>query len=247
MDRLDNLEEIIMSILFVAGQGIEIEDIASKLNVSEDKVKNAIAELKKKYTREHGINVITYKNKVQLSSNPEYSDFIADVLNPIKEKALTKAALETMAIIAYKQPITRLEIEEIRRVNSSDYAIQVLLSHNLIEVVGRKDAVGKPLLFGTTDEFLKRFDLTSLEDLPNYESLLNRIQILNIGNTTESMYNEYDINPEEEGDENSTELQESAEIDSELKEIAEEFSDTDIDASEIPEHLKGESDVQYVC
>lgn len=242
MDRLDNLDEIVMSILFVAGQGVEVDDIASKLNVSVDKVKGAVESLKKKYVSPCGINVITYKNKVQLSSNPEYSDFIADVLNPIKEKALTKAALETMAIIAYKQPITRLEIESVRGV-SSDYAIQVLLGHNLIEVVGRKDVVGKPLLFGTTDEFLKRFDLTALDDLPNYETLLERIQILNVGNTTESMYNEYDIG---DGDESEDETEEK-EVDEELQQIKNDMdNDVDIEADEIPEHLKGEKGVQYV-
>lgn len=249
MDRLDNLDEIVMSILFVAGQGVEIEDIASKLNVSVDRVKTAIESLKQKYVSPCGINVITYKNKVQLSSNPEYSDFIADVLNPIKEKALTKAALETMAIIAYKQPITRLEIESVRGV-SSDYAIQVLLGHNLIEVVGRKDVVGKPLLFGTTEEFLKRFDLSSLEDLPNYETLLERIQILNVGNTTESMYNEYDIGDGDEDDEGAEEdatTSEPQQVDSEIQQIKDEFEDADIDTSEIPEHLKGEADVQYIC
>ena len=245
MDRLDNLDEIVMSILFVAGQGVEIEDIASKLNVSVDKVKTAIDSLKQKYVSPCGINVITYKSKVQLSSNPEYSDFIADVLNPIKEKALTKAALETMAIIAYKQPITRLEIESVRGV-SSDYAIQVLLGHNLIEVVGRKDVVGKPLLFGTTEEFLKRFDLTALDDLPNYETLLERIQILNVGNTTESMYNEYDIG---DGDDENTDdgaTDESEPVDSEIQQIKDEIKDADIDESEIPEHLKGEADVQFI-
>lgn len=254
MDRLDNLDEIIMSILFVAGQGVELEDIASKLNVSVDKVKASIENLKKKYTAPCGITVISYKNKAQLSSNPEYSDFIADVLNPIKEKALTKAALETMAIIAYKQPITRLEIESIRGV-SSDYAVQVLLSHNLIEVVGRKDVVGKPLLFGTTEEFLKRFDLQSLDDLPNYESLLERIQIINVGNTTESMYNEYDIDDEEnEEDEQQNGLnedkgnieQEEQVIDEQLQALANEIKDASIDADEIPDFLKDEKDVHFV-
>ena len=246
MERLDNLDEIIMSILFVAGQGVELEDIASKLNVSVDKVKSAIENLKTKYTAPCGITVITYKSKAQLSSNPEYSDFIADVLNPIKEKALTKAALETMAIIAYKQPITRLEIESIRGV-SSDYAVQVLLSHNLIEVVGRKDVVGKPLLFGTTEEFLKRFDLQSLDDLPNYESLLERIQIINVGNTTESMYNEYDIDDtEEEQEEQSTQAEQPTEIDTKLQQLASEIKDSSIDAEEIPDFLKDEQDVHFV-
>ena len=238
MDRLDNLDEIIMSILFVAGQGVELEDIASKLNVSVDKVKASLANLKEKYKAPCGIQVITYKTKAQLSSNPEYSDFIADVLNPIKERALSKNVLETMAIIAYKQPITRLEIESIRGV-SSDYAVQMLLSHNLIEVVGRKDVVGKPLLFGTTEEFLKRFNLQNLDELPNYESLLERIQIINVGNTTDSMYNEYDLQEEIEEDEEE-------EVDEQLQALADEVKDGSIIAEEIPDFLKDEENVQFI-
>lgn len=263
MERLDNLDEIIMSILFVAGQGVEIEDIASKLNVSVDKVKTSLDNLKKKYASPCGINIITYKSKAQLSSNPEYSDFIADVLNPIKERALSKNVLETMAIIAYKQPITRLEIESIRGV-SSDYAVQVLLNHNLIEVVGRKDVIGKPLLFGTTEEFLKRFDLQSLDDLPNYESLLERIQIINVGNTTDSMYNEYDLEDEDSNednealnsnntqqnqeniDESQCATNDTEEIDEKLQKLAEECKDSDIDIDEIPDFLKDENNVQFV-
>ena len=121
------------------------------------------------------------------------------MLNPIKERALTKTALETVAIIAYQQPITRLEVENIRGVGC-DYAIQLLLTHNLIEVVGRKDVVGKPLLFGTTDEFLKRFELQSLDDLPNYDELMAQIKILN-ENTNDSIYNEFDIDPDAEDEE----------------------------------------------
>ena len=197
---VDNIDEIIMSILFVAGQGVEIKDIAQKLNASEDKVKKSIENLKKKYCGDMGIHIITYKNKAQLTTNPEYSEMITDVLNPIKEKALSKATLETMAIIAYKQPITRLEIESVRGVNS-DYAVQVLLSYDLIEVVGRKDVVGKPLLFGTTDEFLKRFELQDINELPNYEALLERIAVINKGNEGDGIYREYDIDDADEEDE----------------------------------------------
>lgn len=194
---VNNIDEIIMSILFVAGQGVEIKDIAQKLNASEDKVKKSIENLKKKYCGDMGIHIITYKNKAQLTTNPEYSEMISDVLNPIKEKALSKATLETVAIIAYKQPITRLEIESIRGANS-DYAVQVLLSYNLIEVVGRKDVVGKPLLFGTTDEFLKRFELQDINELPNYEALLERIAVINKGNEGDGIYNEYDIDDQDD-------------------------------------------------
>ena len=103
-----------------------------------------------------------------------------------------------MSIIAYKQPITRLEIEEVRGVNC-DYTVQVLLEHNLIEVVGRKDVIGKPLLFGTTEEFLKRFDLKDLTDLPNQEEILERIKLIrNPEESSESLYYDYKLPDEEE-------------------------------------------------
>ena len=125
------------------------------------------------------------------------------MLNPIREKALTKAALETVAIIAYKQPITKLEIEEIRKINSADYAIQVLLDNKMIEIVGRKDAVGKPYMFGTTDEFLKRFGLKDINELPDYEELLERIDVIRNETydsqlSSDGLYRAYDVPDEEE-------------------------------------------------
>ena len=169
-----NLKEIIYSILFVAGDGIEKGFIGEKLGISTKDVEKALDELEGELSGERGVHLIRYKNKVQLASNPSYANYISDVLNPIREKSLTRAALETLAIIAYKQPITKLEIEDIRRVNS-DYAVQILVDQNMIEVVGRKDAVGKPLLFGTTENFLKRFNIQNVNELPDYEQLLERI------------------------------------------------------------------------
>ena len=131
------LLQVIEGILFVSGQGVEIADIAEKLEIDKKKVEKAIEELKQKHEND-GVNIITYKTSVQMCSNPKYADDIATVLNPIRERALTKATLETVAIIAYKQPITRLEIEEIRGVQS-DYAINLLLEHKLIEIVGRRE------------------------------------------------------------------------------------------------------------
>lgn len=175
---MDNLDKIIESILFVAGDGVEYFDISDKLGVPVEEVEEAIEKLKTDHEKNcSGIQVITYNKKVQLCSNSDYSEQVSEVLNPIKEKALTKAVLETAAIVAYKQPITRLEIEQVRGVNS-DYAINSLIENKLIDVVGRKDAIGKPLLFGTTDEFLKRFCMNSLEDLPDYEELMERIQVI---------------------------------------------------------------------
>lgn len=173
---MENLENILESILFVSGDGIEIPEIAEKLQISEKEVNKAVEDLKES-RKNTGIQVITYRNKVQLSSNPEYTPFVDEVLRPIKEKQLTKAVMETAAIIAYKQPITRLEVENIRGVNS-DYAVNCLTENNLIEVVGRKDAIGKPLLYGTTDNFLKKFGLQSIAELPDYDELLERIKVI---------------------------------------------------------------------
>ncbi|MBQ8792734.1 MAG: SMC-Scp complex subunit ScpB [Clostridia bacterium] len=177
IETIINLKEVVLSVLFVAGDGIEKDFLAEKLEVSKKDIEKVIEDLKKEYCEDKGIHIIEYKNKVQLSTNPNYANYISEVLNPIREKSLTRAALETLAIIAYKQPITKLEIEDIRRVNS-DYAVQILIDQNMIEVVGRKDAVGKPLLFGTTENFLKRFNVKELSDLPDYEELLERIKTI---------------------------------------------------------------------
>lgn len=174
---MKNLKEIIKATLFVAGEGIDIDFISEKLEVKKAEVTKAIEQIKAEIPAEAGIVLISYKNKVQLASNPDYAEEISAILNPIREKNLTRVALETLAIIAYKQPITKTEIEDIRG-SSSDYAINLLSEHKLIEVVGRKDAVGKPLLYGTTEEFLKRFSLNDIDNLPNYEELLERIALI---------------------------------------------------------------------
>lgn len=150
-----------------------IADLADKLGVSGGEVKKALKELSERYGEDGGIVLLTFNNKVQLASNPKYKEGVSAVLNPIREKELTRTILETAAIIAYKQPITKTEIELLRG-TSSDYAVKTLLDLKMIYPVGRKDAIGKPILYGTTDEFLKRFQLTSLEELPDYELLMAR-------------------------------------------------------------------------
>jgi len=200
IENKDNLKDIVLSVLFVAGEGIEKSFIAEKLNITDKELEKALEEIKAEFSGDKGIHLIAYKNKVQLSSCPAYAEFISEVLNPIREKSLTRAALETLAIIAYKQPITKLEIEDIRRVNC-DYAVQILSDQNMIEVVGRKDAVGKPLVFGTTDNFLKRFNLSDLSELPDYEGLLERIRVIEDGEEQQkgdSLYNEFSLPEEEE-------------------------------------------------
>lgn len=193
--EIELLDEILESLLFVSGDGLSVSEIIEMLGLQKSEVTHSVNRLKEKYGGKCGIHLITYNGKIQFGSNPAYVDAVSLVLNPIKEKELSTAALETIAIIAYKQPVTRLEIEQIRGVNC-DYAIQVLTKHNLIEVVGRKDVVGKPLLFGTTEAFLKRFQIDSVQQLPDFESLFNSIQVLNdsVQKTEEiSMYNEFEL------------------------------------------------------
>ncbi len=195
------IDEILESLLFLSGNGLKVADVATQLEVKTADVNAAVKRLKEKYGGKSGIHLLSFNGKIQFATNPAYSDVVACVLNPIRERDLSNAALETIAIIAYRQPVTRLDIEQIRGVNS-EYTVQMLLKNNLIEVVGRKEAVGKPLLFGTTDEFLKRFQLESLDELPDYETLLESIKVIGEKNDeSRSIYNEYEIPDEETSEE----------------------------------------------
>ena len=128
---MENLTNIIEAILFASGRSVPIADIAEKLGVTENAVKKAVAELKERYSGERGIQLLEFNKKVQFASNPDYKEGVAAVLNPIREKELTRTILECAAIIAYKQPITRAEIEALRGVNS-DYGVNALLELKLI-------------------------------------------------------------------------------------------------------------------
>ena len=194
---MENLENVIESIAFVAGEPVTVSDLCLKFEVKPKEVEKAVNNLKKKYDEKSGIQILFFNNKIQFSSNPKYVDQVTAILNPIRQRNLTKATLETIAIVAYKQPVTRLEIEEIRGVNS-DYAINVLLEHKLIEIVGRKDTVGKPSLFGTTDEFLKRFDISSINELPKYEDLMSQIEKIR-ETYSDSLFNRFEpVTPAED-------------------------------------------------
>ncbi|MGN0961740.1 MAG: SMC-Scp complex subunit ScpB [Christensenellales bacterium] len=220
---MENLSKIIEGILFVAGEPVSFMDIAEKLEIEKDEVVEAVNELQEyKAKNNDGVQVLIFNEKAQLCSNKEYAETISVVLNPIRERMLTKVVLEVCGIIAYKQPITRTEIENIRGGASSDYAINTLLENNLIEVVGRKDAVGKPLLFGTTDNFLKKFNISSLQDLPDYNQLLERIKILHEDNGN-SLFDFREIPPEEDDIANNMSEEEQEEIVKSIKESRDEI------------------------
>ena len=192
---MDNLDKILEGLLFLSGDGLDRGVIMEKLQVTPKQLDKAVETLKQRYNEDCGINMITYKDKLQLCASPKFADDVSLVLNPIRERQLTKATLEVMAIIAYKQPVTRIDVQDIRGINS-DYAIQTLLNYKLIEVVGRKDAVGKPLLFGTTDEFLRHFGINNLYELPDYDELMKSVQKIQL--ESNHLYNEFEIPDDEE-------------------------------------------------
>jgi segregation and condensation protein B len=231
MKNLEKLTSIIESILFISGTQVAIADIAEKLEVTDKEVLKAAEVLKEKYSKDSGIQLLTFNKKLQFCSNPENADCVSAVLNPIKEKELSKSMLEVAAIIAYKQPVTRIDLEEIR--GNSEYAVQKLLELGVIEPVGRKDAVGKPVLFGTTDKFLKRFQISSLDELPDYEELINKINVIRGDKQEDDYLYSKDVYVEEVA---ASDVDQSSQNDFELP---------DIDDEEIPDFLIGEEVEKY--
>ena len=198
---MEKLTNIIEAILFASGDAVPVDLLREKLGVTKRDIDTVIRQLEKKYTDECGIHLLNFNHKLQLATNPEYKENVSLVLTPIREKEFTRTILECAAIIAYKQPITRSELEGIRGTNS-DYAITTLLSLEMIEPCGRKDSPGRPTLYATTDNFLKRFKLKSLKELPDYDELMQRISALSAVSEESSTYlYEKDVyNPDEDPD-----------------------------------------------
>lgn len=175
---METLASIIESILFVSGDAVAVRDISEKLCLSDKEVLAVAEQLQReKYNADSGIHLLIFNKKLQFGTNKNNAESVATVLNPIKERELSRSMLEVAAIIAYKQPVTRMDLEDIRNC-SCEYALQNLLKLGVVEVVGRKDSIGHPALFGTTDNFLKRFQISSLDELPDYDGLIEKIKKL---------------------------------------------------------------------
>nr|WP_242862422.1 SMC-Scp complex subunit ScpB [Clostridium massiliamazoniense] len=163
------LFSIIESLLFVSGDPLSPIEISKAMDLPIEEVLSVLKELALNYDNEdRGINLITINGNFQLVTKNENSIFIQKLLKKNTRQSLSQASLESLAIIAYKQPITKIEIDEIRGVKSES-AIQRLIEKNLIEETGRADAPGRPILYGTTDEFLRHFALGELNELPSIE------------------------------------------------------------------------------
>ena len=162
----NELAHVIEAILFVAGEPVNLKDLQRALEVTEDETRLAIDALDSDYSyHRRGITLKRFGEHVQLSTRAEYAPYVERLLQPIQKQSLSQSALETLAIVAYRQPVTKLEMEAVRGVKC-DYSVQSLVNKGLIEEVGRKEALGRPILYGTTDTFLAHFGLHSLDDLP---------------------------------------------------------------------------------
>lgn len=160
------IKNVVEAFLFVSQKPLKIEDLKQALDgPDEEEIKNAIEELRSEYvSQERSFNVVELAGGYQIVTNPEFAPWISKLFKR-EETKLSNPALETLAIIAYKQPLTRSEVEKIRGVNV-DGVLKTLLDKNLIRIRGRKDAPGRPIAYGTTEEFLKCFGLRGLEQLP---------------------------------------------------------------------------------
>lgn len=156
----------IEAILFATGNSLKVERLSEVLGLNEEETRAALDELKERYAADdRGICLTELEDAVQLGTKGEYYEYLIKLAKSPKRMTLSDTVIETLSIIAYKQPVTRAEIERIRGV-SCDHALNRLLEYELVEEVGRLDAPGKPLLFGTTEQFLRSFGVRSIQDLP---------------------------------------------------------------------------------
>lgn len=164
---------VIEAVLFAMGDSVELSRLNHVLEIPEKEIREVIARMNDRYKRQdRGIYIVELEDAVQLCTKPELYEYLIKVAKAPRKYVLSDTLLETLSIIAYKQPVTRLEVEKIRGV-SCDHAVNRLLEFNLIQELGRLDAPGRPLLFGTTEEFLRTFGVKTLGDLP----ILNPEQI----------------------------------------------------------------------
>lgn len=164
---------IIESLLFVSGEPLKLRDIAAIIECSIELAKEFIDELRRRYEiEERGIKLININDEYQLVTKPQNTNYVQKLLKTNTRQSLSQAALETLAIIAYKQPITRVNIDEIRGVKS-DRAVLTLLDKGLIKETGRLDVAGRPILYSTTDKFLVNFGLENLDQMPSLDEILS--------------------------------------------------------------------------
>ena len=170
-NSVPKIKAAIEAVLFTMGDSVEASRLAQALELPEEELHEIIAKMMSAYEEEdRGIRIIRLENSYQLCTKKEYYDTLIRIARIPRKISLTDVLLETLAIVAYKQPVTKLEIEKIRGVKS-DHAVNKLVEYELVTEIGRKDAPGRPILFGTTENFLRHFGVDSVDDLPAIDPL----------------------------------------------------------------------------
>jgi len=167
--RNGKLKHVIECILFVSNEPVNAAQVAETLEIEQCRVEDALASLEEDLNRGHGVQLVRVAGGYQICTRPEFADYCAMILQPAKRK-LSKAALETLAVIAYRQPCTMPEIEAVRGV-CVDGVIKTLADRGLVREAGRKQAPGRPILYATTEEFLEYFGLNDIAELPDIDML----------------------------------------------------------------------------
>lgn len=168
---MEDLTAIIEAILFVSGDPVRLDALAHAMNLTVSELGEALSSLSDRLSLENrGIRLNRSGETVFLSINPRYAAQVEAFLQPLQKQPLSQAVLETLSIIAYRQPVTKGEIEAVRGVKC-DYSVQSLLNKGFIEERGRRETLGRPILYGTTDRFLQHFGMETLADLPAVEAL----------------------------------------------------------------------------
>ncbi|KXO17114.1 SMC-Scp complex subunit ScpB [Peptoniphilus sp. GNH] len=158
---------IVESILFASGDPVDIKDLCKLLDLNKKELQNIVEDLEKRYF-DSGLRLKVIADKLQLTTNPDTFEYIKEFITIEKAKKLSAAAIEVLSIIAYKQPVTKVEIDKIRGVNS-DAIIKRLLLLDLIVEAGNLDKIGKPIIYETSEEFLFKFGLKSIDQLPSLD------------------------------------------------------------------------------
>jgi segregation and condensation protein B len=164
------LEEVLEGLLFIATSGVTVSQLAETLQVGADEIRAALKHLEQNYAPRQGLRLQWHAGRIQLTTSPELSPLIERFLGLEATARLSRAALETLAIVAYKQPVTRPSVDAIRGVNS-DGVLKNLLGKGLLVEIGRSDGPGRPILYGTTEDFLQHFGVSSLAELPDLEEV----------------------------------------------------------------------------
>ncbi len=171
MEQQDKVKGILEAILFTMGESVPINRLAEVMEMETEELRRILTQMQEDYQQDsRGLTLIELEDAWQICTKIETYEYVRKLVSQPKKRSLTDVMLETLSIIAYKQPVTKQEIEAIRGVKS-DFAVNKLVEYNLVKELGRKNTIGRPIVFGTTEEFLRCFGVSSIEDLPDIDEV----------------------------------------------------------------------------